>query len=329
MEQNSTINHDFTRHGRNLINIEGQAILQLQARIGDHFEAACQLMLNCTGKVVVMGMGKSGHIAGKIAATLASTGTPAFFVHAAEALHGDLGMISQKDIVLAISNSGETDEIIKLIPSLKQKGSTCISLTGNPQSTLARFAKINLDASVNQEACPLGLAPTASTTVALVLGDALAISLLQIRGFNKHDFARSHPRGQLGKRLTLTVADLMISGQSLPCVFSDQVLTDVILEMTSKRLGMTTVVDRQDHHVCGIITDGDLRRHWAHTTHWQDTLAKDLMSKTFKAIEASCMAIDALQIMQTKKITQLLILHPNQQCDGVIHIHHLLQAEIV
>jgi arabinose-5-phosphate isomerase len=328
MEQNSTINHAFTKHACNLINIEGRAVLQLQERIGESFEAACQLMLHCTGKVVVMGMGKSGHIAGKIAATLASTGTPAFFVHAAEALHGDLGMISQKDIVLAISNSGETDEIIKLIPSLKQKGSVCISLTGNPQSTLARFAKINLDASVSQEACPLGLAPTASTTVALALGDALAISLLQVRGFNQHDFARSHPHGQLGKRLTLTVADLMISGQSLPCVSYDQVLTDVILEMTSKHLGMTTVIDK-DHRVCGIITDGDLRRHWARPSHWQNVQAKALMSTAYKSIDASCMAIDALQIMQSNKITQLLILHPDQQCHGVIHIHHLLQAEIV
>lgn len=328
MEKISTAKYQFTEYAHNLIKIEAQAVLQLQSRIGGDFAAACELILNCKGKVVVMGMGKSGHIAGKIAATLASTGTSAFFVHAAEALHGDLGMISHNDIVLAISNSGETEEIIKLLPSLKHKKSTCISLTGNPRSTLARFSTINLDASISQEACPLGLAPTASTTAALVLGDALAISLLQVRGFSQQDFARSHPNGQLGKRLTLTVADLMQSGKQLPQVSSDQAATDVVLEMTSKRLGMTTVVNEKNE-LSGIITDGDLRRYWSQHTDWQHTQAKHLMSTNYKSVAADCLAIDALHHMQANAITQLLIMGPNRQCAGVIHVHHILQAEIV
>ncbi|MBS1220563.1 MAG: D-arabinose 5-phosphate isomerase [Proteobacteria bacterium] len=239
--------------------IEAEAIVELAARIDDHFVRACQLMLACTGRIVVLGIGKSGHIGGKIAATLASTGTPAFFVHPAEASHGDMGMITAQDVVMALSNSGETDELLTLLPLIKRLGAPLIALTGNPASTLATTADVHLDVSVAQEACPLGLAPTASTTATLAMGDALAVALLEAHGFTAEDFARSHPGGRLGRRLLLLTDDVMHTGERMPCNTPDDLLKDALVEMSRKGLGTTVVVD-EEQRVLGVFTDGDLRR---------------------------------------------------------------------
>jgi len=242
-----------------VLTIEAQAIEQLKSRIDDRFVHACDLMLHCQGRIVVLGMGKSGHIGGKIAATLASTGSPAFFVHPAEASHGDMGMITAQDVVVALSNSGETDEILTLLPLIKRQGVPLIALTGNPDSTLAQAADVHIDVSVAQEACPLGLAPTSSTTATLAMGDALAVALLEARGFTAEDFARSHPGGRLGRRLLLLTDDVMHTGEQMPRNAPDDLLRDALLEMSRKGLGTTVVVDREEH-VLGVFTDGDLRR---------------------------------------------------------------------
>ncbi len=314
--------------GRAVMETEAAAISQLTSRIDDKFSQACEMILNCTGRLIVIGMGKSGHIGKKIAATLASTGTPAFFVHPGEASHGDMGMITANDLVLALSNSGNTAEINNLLPLIKRLDVPLISLTGNPQSMLAHAADINLDVSVPSEACPLGLAPTASTTASLVMGDALAIALLQRRGFTADDFARRHPGGSLGKRLLLHVSDIMHTGMDIPTIPHDSTLTDALLEMTNKRLGMTLVL-AADKTLLGIFTDGDLRRsiHLKHCN--KNTPITQLIKPSSHTISPDSLAIEALNLMQNNKITSLIVLGNNKKPIGVIHMHDLLQAGVI
>ncbi|MCW8870712.1 MAG: KpsF/GutQ family sugar-phosphate isomerase, partial [Proteobacteria bacterium] len=286
--------------------IEHQAILDLQQCIGSDFVAAVEMILNGQGHVVVIGMGKSGHIADKVSATLASTGTPAFFVHPGEASHGDLGMITSNDIVLAMSNSGETEEVLAILPVLKRMGVALISMTGKPASTLAKNSDIHIDVSVNEEACPLGLAPTASTTATLVMGDALAITLLESRGFTKEDFARSHPAGSLGKRLLLGISDVMRTGKDIPKVKQDTLFSEALLIMTEKALGMVAVIDN-DNRICGVFTDGDLRRSLPTIDHFKDHVVSEFMTHNPVTIHADKMAVEAAQLMETHKIHSLLV----------------------
>ncbi|MCK5521832.1 MAG: KpsF/GutQ family sugar-phosphate isomerase [Thiomargarita sp.] len=313
--------------GLAVIQTENQAIATLQDRIGDAFVQACEFMLKSQGRIVVIGMGKSGHIGSKIAATLASTGSPAFFVHPGEASHGDLGMITPKDVVLALSNSGETEEILVILPLIKRLNIPLISLTGNKHSSLAKAATVNIDVSVEKEACPLGLAPTSSTTAALVMGDALAIALLEAKGFNAEDFARSHPGGKLGRRLLLLVRDIMHTGDEIPIIPTTATLRDALIEMTRKSLGMTTIVDK-GRHVVGIFTDGDLRRALDKQVDIHSTIT-EVMTTSSKTITANCLAVDALTIMQTYQITVLLVVETEQTLIGVLHMHDLLRARVV
>jgi arabinose-5-phosphate isomerase len=314
--------------GLAVIQVEMQAISALMTRVDGHFMAACRLMLQCRGRVVVTGMGKSGHIAGKIAATLASTGTPAFFVHSGEASHGDLGMITQQDVVLALSNSGETAEILTLLPIIKRLGVPLIALTGNVQSALARFATVHIDVSVAQEACPLGLAPTASTTAALVMGDALAVSLLETRGFTRDDFALSHPGGSLGRRLLLRVSDLMHTGEQMPCVDETALISAALLEMTRKKLGMTAVVnDRQQ--LVGIFTDGDLRRILVNNVDIHQDRIGHVMTRKCVVIDAEMLAAEAMRIMEQKKINALCVVDANNTLLGALNMHDLIHAGLV
>jgi arabinose-5-phosphate isomerase len=310
-----------------VIETEAQAVNALASRIDQHFVAACAHLLACTGRIVVLGMGKSGHIGGKIAATLASTGSPAFFVHPGEASHGDLGMITGKDVVLALSNSGETEEILTILPLIKRLGVPLISLTGNPRSTLARAAAVNLDVSVAKEACPLGLAPTASTTAALVMGDALAVALLESRGFSAEDFARSHPGGRLGRRLLLRVEDLMHGGERIPQVQLGTCLKEALVEMTRKGLGMTAVMDGS--RVVGIYTDGDLRRTLDAEVDFHTTPIEQVMTPGGKYTAPDSLAVDALSLLETHKITSLLVLDQQARLVGVLHMHDLLRAGVV
>ena len=314
--------------GLAVIQTEAQAVAALTTQINDAFVHACEFMLKCEGRIVVIGMGKSGHIGGKIAATLASTGSPAFFVHPGEASHGDLGMITAQDVVLALSNSGETEEILTIIPLIKRLGVPLLTLTGNPNSELAQTATVNLDVSVAKEACPLGLAPTSSTTAALVMGDALAIALLEARGFNAEDFARSHPKGRLGRRLLLLVHDIMHTGNQIPIVSLTATLRDALVEMTQKGLGMTTVVDN-NMKVQGIFTDGDLRRTLDKRIDIHNTIITEVMTKQGQTVEVDCLAVDALNIMQTHKITTLLVVDTQQTLNGVLHMHDVLRAGVV
>lgn len=314
--------------GLAVIQVEMQAIKALAERVNADFVRASELMFHCTGRVVVTGMGKSGHIAGKIAATLASTGTPAFFVHSGEASHGDLGMITQHDVVLALSNSGETAEILTLLPIIKRLGVPMIAMTGNVDSTLAKFATVHIDVSVAQEACPLGLAPTSSTTAALVMGDALAVSLLETRGFTRDDFAMSHPGGSLGKRLLLQVSDLMHQGEDIPCVPETALISSALVEMTQKKLGMTAVIDAQ-RKVVGIFTDGDLRRMLANNTDIHtDTIAK-VMTRNCHVISAQLLAAEAMRIMEQKKINALIVVDADNAILGALNMHDLLRAGLV
>lgn len=322
------LKNEFIVLGLAVIETEAKAIAGLIHNINETFIDACECMLKCEGRIVVIGMGKSGHIANKIAATLASTGTPAFFVHPGEASHGDLGMITAKDVVLVLSNSGETDEILTILPLIKRLNTPLISITGNPSSNLATMATINLDVSVEKEACPLGLAPTASTTASLVMGDALAIALLQARGFSAEDFARSHPAGSLGRRLLLLTRDIMHTNDKIPMITTSNNLSDALIEMTSKSLGLTAIVDN-DKHIVGIFTDGDLRRtlenkHDIHTTNISSVMTKDC-----KTISADCLAVEALNIMENKKITALLVVDDQQSLIGVLHMHDILRAGVV
>ncbi|OQW91199.1 MAG: D-arabinose 5-phosphate isomerase [Beggiatoa sp. IS2] len=314
--------------GLAVIQTEAQAIIALSQRLDETFVQACQYLLNCTGRIVVIGMGKSGHIGGKIAATLASTGSPAFFVHAGEASHGDLGMITTEDVVIAVSNSGETEEILTILPRLKRLNIPLISLTGNPTSTVAKLASVNLDVSVEREACPLGLAPTASTTVALVMGDALAIALLETRGFGVEDFARSHPGGRLGRRLLLLTRDIMHTGNEIPIVPPTATLRDALLEMTRKGLGMTAIVD-DSGHLIGIFTDGDLRRTLDQQIDIHHTLITKVMTIPCKTVTADCLAVEALSKMQQFKITALIVIDNSHHLIGVVHMHDLLRAGVV
>ena len=319
---------DLIQSAQRTIRLELEAIQDLLARINGDFVRACELILASKGRVVVVGMGKSGHVGNKIAATLASTGTTAFFVHPAEASHGDMGMITRDDVVLALSNSGSTAEIVTLLPLIKRLGITLISMTGNPESPLAKAAEVNLDARVSQEACPLNLAPTSSTTVSLVLGDALAIALLEARGFTAEDFAFSHPGGALGRRLLLKVENVMHAGDSLPRVKRGTSLRDALLEMTQKGLGMT-VVTEDAGRLAGIFTDGDLRRTLDRNIDVRQTIIDDVMTANGKTARAEMLAAEALKIMEDHKISSLVVIDDNDMPIGALNMHDLLRAGVM
>jgi arabinose-5-phosphate isomerase len=311
-----------------VLRTEAEAVLALVQRLDHHFTKACEHMLACQGRVVVIGMGKSGHIGNKIAATLASTGTPAFFVHPGEANHGDMGMITPKDVVLCLSNSGTTDELLTLIPFLKRLHIPLIAMTGNPKSPLAQAADHHLDVSVAQEACPLGLAPTSSTTAALAMGDALAVALLDARGFTAEDFAFSHPAGQLGRRLLLKIDSLMHSGDRLPSVPAHATLSQAVVEMSSKGLGMTGVVDEAGR-VLGVFTDGDLRRALGNNVNIHESLVKNHMTQPCETVTLGLLAADALHLMEVRKINGLLVTDANNRLIGALNMHDLLRARVI
>jgi arabinose-5-phosphate isomerase len=311
-----------------VLETEARAIGALADRLGEDFVAACRMILDGPGHVVVTGMGKSGHIANKLAATLASTGTPAFFVHPAEASHGDLGMIAEHNTVLALSNSGETEEVLRLLPGLKRLGVGLIALTGNPGSTLARHADVHLDTSVDREACPLGLAPTASTSAQLALGDALAIALLDARGFTAEDFARSHPAGSLGRRLLLRISDLMHTGDELPTIDHRESIAEAIMQMTRSRLGMCAVLD-DDRSLAGIVTDGDLRRHVDKLGDIRNTPVEAIMTASPRTIRAHELAAAAVELMQHHRIQGVLVTDEEGTLVGALNFQDLLQAGVV
>lgn len=319
---------DFVTQGKRVLDIERAAIDDLYDSVNEHFAEACKIMLACKGRVIVTGMGKSGHIGNKIAATLASTGTPAFFVHPGEASHGDLGMITSQDVVLAMSNSGETQEVLSIIPVIKRLGVPLISLTGNKNSTLARLADVHITVAVSEEACPLGLAPTASTTASLVMGDALAVALLNARGFTADDFALSHPGGSLGRRLLLRVSDLMHQGERLPKVRQDDIISDALLEMSRKGLGMTAIVDDQDL-LLGIFTDGDLRRILDQQIDIHHTPISSVMTARCTTVRPEALAAEALKIMEDKKINGLLVVNQQHTPVGAFNMHDLLRAGVI
>lgn len=311
--------------GKAVIASEAATIQSLTDQVDEGFARACEIMLQCKGRIVVIGMGKSGHIGGKIAATLSSTGSPALFVHPGEAQHGDFGMITQQDVALAISNSGQTAEIVSLIPLIEHLEIPLISLTGNPSSTLAKKATENINIGVSEEACPLGLAPTSSTTATLVMGDAIALTLLQSKGFTAQDYARVHPGGMLGRRLLLKITDMMRTGNDVPIVNENTILQDVLIEMTQKSLGMTAVVSLENNLV-GIYTDGDLRRTLNNGHDIKTTPIKDVMTQGCKTILPTMLAADALVMMENHKITSLLVVDENKKLMGVAHMHDLLNA---
>ena len=314
--------------GRAVITTETEALEKLNERIDENFVQACLYILDCKGRVVVLGMGKSGHIGSKIAATFASTGTPAFFVHPGEASHGDLGMIKDDDVVLALSNSGETDEIITLLPVIKRLGVPLITLTGNTDSLLAKTASVNMDVGVEKEACPLGLTPTASTTAALAMGDALAIALLEAHGFDAEDFAIAHPGGMLGRRLLLHVSDIMHTGKELPAVLETTLLSEALLVMTQMGLGSTAIVDQEDL-VLGIFTDGDLRRALDNNIDIHKTTIDKAMTHNCKTISKDCLAAEALSIMEDSRINALPVVEEKNKLIGLLNMHDLLRARVV
>jgi arabinose-5-phosphate isomerase len=311
-----------------VIETEIEAVATLKQRISDDFVRACDFMLECQGRVIVTGMGKSGHIGNKIAATLASTGTPAFFVHPGEASHGDLGMITQKDVVLALSNSGETEEILTILPLIKRLHVPLIAMTGRVESTLANCANVHLDVSVEREACPLGLAPTSSTTAALVMGDALAVALLETRGFTAEDFALSHPGGLLGRRLLLHVSDIMHTGDAIPKIAESSLISEALIEMSAKGLGMTAVTGQHDR-VIGIFTDGDLRRVLSQAIDVHTETLAPHMTQNCKTGQPNMLAAEALELMQRHKINALLITDKTDQLVGALNMHDLLRAGVV
>jgi arabinose-5-phosphate isomerase len=315
------------KRAADVLRIESDGILSIIDRLDDNFVRAVELMRACGGKVVVTGLGKSGLVCQKIAATLASTGTPSFFLHSGDAVHGDLGMVRTDDVILAVSNSGETDDILKLLPHFKLHGIKLIVMTGNPASTLAKAGDVVLNVRVQEEACPLGLAPTASTTAALAMGDALAVVLLEEKGFKENDFAARHPGGTLGRRLLLRVEDLMFRGEQLPLVRQETLVKDALFEITSKRLGVTGVVDAEGRLV-GIITDGDLRRGLERKGQILELKAKNLMTRNPKTIPADTMAAEAMAVMERFSITSLFVLDHGKQPIGVVHIHDLVKAGI-
>jgi len=314
----------------------GQAVIQTEQvelsalikRIDNKFVDACNIILQCDGRTVVTGMGKSGHIANKIAATLASTGTPSFFVHPGEASHGDLGMITTDDVVIALSNSGETDEIVALLPVIKRLNTPLITLTGNPDSTLAKTSTVNIDVSVKKEACPLGLAPTSSTTATLAMGDAIAIALLESRGFSENDFALSHPGGTLGRRLLLRVNDIMHTGEEIPKVNESATLGEALVEMSKKGLGVTTIVNK-DGVVLGIFTDGDLRRALDSGADFKNCYVKDVMTKNGKQIIVDSLAASALALMENHRINALVVVDKKNKLCGILNMHDLLRARVI
>ena len=320
---------DLAASGRRVLEVEILGLKAVAARIDGAFTAACRLLLASRGRVVCIGMGKSGHIARKIAATFASTGTPAFYVHPGEAGHGDLGMITDADVVLALSYSGETDELLMLLPVLKRQGNRLIAMTGRPGSTLAREADVHLDVSVPAEACPLDLAPTTSTTAALALGDALAVALLEARGFTADDFARSHPAGALGRRLLLHITDVMHSGDEVPRVRAEATLSEALVEMSRKRLGMTAVVDAEGC-LLGLYTDGDLRRTLDDAAiDLRNTRIDAVMTRTPKTIGTEALAVEAAQLMEAHQVNALLVLDDARRVVGALNIHDLLRARVV
>ncbi|MBQ0832159.1 KpsF/GutQ family sugar-phosphate isomerase [Marinobacter sp.] len=320
--------YDFRNPALQAIRIERDAISALENRIDDHFIRACEVIMACKGRVVVTGMGKSGHIGHKIAATLASTGTPSFFVHPGEASHGDMGMITSQDVVIAISNSGNTSEVVTILPLIKRMGAPLISMTGNPNSTLAKEAAANLDVSVEAEACPLGLAPTSSTTATLVMGDALAVALLEARGFSAEDFAFSHPGGSLGRKLLLRVADIMHTGDRIPIVNEDTTLSGALLEISRKGLGMTTVVDATGA-MTGVFTDGDLRRTLDKSVDVHTTPMRDVMTRNGRTIQPDQLAAEALNVMEGLKISALPVVDGQGALVGAINMHDLLRAGVI
>ena len=321
-------NDEILDLAREVLAIESRAVDALRSRLDGNFIAACELCKNVAGRIVVTGMGKSGHVSNKIAATLASTGTPAFFMHPAEASHGDLGMITSQDLLLAISYSGETAEVVTILPVVKRIGAKLLSITGNPNSTMAKAADVHLDISVSEEACPLNLAPTASTTATLAMGDALAVALLKLRGFTAEDFARSHPSGSLGKRLLLRVSDVMRSGDRVPAVKDDVSLRDGLMEMTDKGLGMTAIVD-DDFRVTGIFTDGDLRRTLDTGADIHTTRIRDVMHSDCKTTSADILAAEALHLLEENKITSLLVTDADNKLIGALNIHDLFREGLM
>lgn len=328
MTKDKTSNHDFIGLAKAVINAEVDAILALNDRLGVDFENTCSAILACKGRVIISGMGKSGHISNKIAATLASTGTPAFFVHPGEALHGDLGMITGEDVVIAISNSGTTDEVVTLASLVKRLGATVVGMSGDTHSPLAEISDFHLDIAVEKEACPMGLAPTSSTTVTLVMGDALAVALLEARGFTAEDFARSHPGGRLGKRLLVHIKDIMHSGDTTPLCSPGTSLKDAILEMTGKKLGATLVVD-SDNTLFGIFTDGDLRRAFEEGIDLKKVTIGDLAHQNCFTTQADELAVNVVNLMQDKEITVLPVTDESNKVLGIVHMHDLLKAGIV
>ena len=314
--------------GRRVLATEAEAVAALEHRLGSEFAQACRLLLACTGRIVVTGMGKSGHVAGKIAATLASTGSPAFFLHPAEAIHGDIGMITAADVVLALSNSGETDELVTILPVIKRLDVALIAMTGSRDSTLARYATVVLDVSVPAEACSLNLAPTASTTATLAMGDALAVAILEARGFTEEDFARSHPGGTLGRRLLLHVEDVMRKGDDLPAVEPGTTLSAGLLEMSRKGLGMTTIVDAT-RHVIGVFTDGDLRRVLDRQADVHATTMSEVMTARPRVARPRMLAAEAVHLMEEHKITALPVVDDDGRLIGALNVHDLLRAGVM
>jgi arabinose-5-phosphate isomerase len=314
--------------GKAVIETETEGLSRLSSRIDKNFAAACKIILACQGRTIVTGMGKSGHIGSKIAATFASTGTPSFFIHPGEASHGDLGMITTNDVVLALSNSGETEEILSLLPVIKRLGVPLIALIGKQNSSLAQNATVHIDVSVAREACPLGLAPTASTTAALAMGDALAIALLEARGFSKEDFALAHPGGSLGRKLLLRVFDIMHTGTQMPTVTNLTLLKDTLVEMSGKGLGTAIIID-QNMHVCGIFTDGDIRRALDKGVDIKSAIINDYMTANCMTIPSSILAAEALKLMEDHKINALPVVDENHVLIGIINMHDLLRARVV
>ncbi|AOT09789.1 KpsF/GutQ family sugar-phosphate isomerase [Pseudoalteromonas luteoviolacea] len=321
-------NHTLIESAKRVLDIEQKAIIELNQYIDDNFIQACELMLHCTGRVIVIGMGKSGHIGNKVAATLASTGTPSFFVHPGEASHGDLGMITADDVVLLISNSGETGEVVGIIPVIKRIGAQVISMTGNSNSTMAQQADIHLCIKVSQEACPLGLAPTASTTATLVMGDALAVALLEARGFTADDFALSHPGGSLGKRLLLTLDDIMHKGTDVPVTPAGSSIKDALFEMSAKGLGMTAIIN-EHKQLCGLFTDGDLRRVIEQKVDLHNDTIDSVMTICCTTAFSDMLAAEALNIMEKKRINGLIVIDENKHPIGALNTQDLLRAGVI
>ena len=318
---------DFKSIGKKVLDIESIAIAKLKDQLDDSFDITCQLCLDCTGKIIVMGIGKSGHIADKLAATLASTGTPSFFVHPGEASHGDLGMISKSDVVMALSNSGKTEEIVNLLPILKNMGIKIIAMTGDDNSSIATASDVHIDVGVEEEACPMNLSPTASTTAALAMGDAIAVALLEKRGFSVEDFAKSHPGGSIGKKLLLLVQDIMHIKELIPVVLQDDKLARGLIEMSEKALGMTAIINKKEELV-GIFTDGDLRRTLEANVDIQTTLMREVMTENCITVKPNLLAVKAVEIIQENKITSLVVIEENKIV-GALNIHDLFRAGVM